>query len=387
MKNSLTKRITLLILWAAVLVFSSVSSAQKPSSGIHVLYDGYKMPYGQLRVWLLDELTGAMTPVVNIQQEKEQNIPDFTVDIEHYYLYFISVEGYPYNSLGEARLIRHNWETGAEDVVYARRNLTAIADYIQKDKLIVSYYPEDTQSLQASTPLYSCLLDLGTQTCREFGDVTKWVVPYDWIWLDAFRALRVNPPSLYSGNVELVDIETGAVRPIVAFEDTYFNFGQAIPGSNDVFLLGESKSRNTNGIIKYDLYRLNSQTFEMTFLTSISVPKPMGLTILSPDGKYLLFLQRDKWHGPQASDSVQVVDIQTGTPVFSYPLIIIDPSGEQLVLDDFQWGSDSTSILGIASAEESQTEYVVRLNIDTNNIIFLTTVEKHVGFVEPRYLR
>jgi hypothetical protein len=383
MKNASVRRVLLTIVCFA-LASIGISNAQEPLPGIHVLSEPFGLLEGRLRVWSFDEQTDTVTPIVDIPQEGGLIDASFIVDTEQRGLYFVIIiddNTYP-PYLGESRVIRHDWETGIEEVVYERPNLVAISKHIQKNRLIISYYPEDTQYVRANTLIYSCLLDLDTQICYEFGEVS-FLIPYDWIWLDTFRALRVKQWGTFPGEIELINIETGEIRPVVTIADEYFKFWQAVPNSTGIFLVGGIKETNANGEIEYHFYRLNPQTFETTFLTSASVSKPMRDTILSPDGKRLLFLQLESWDDRQASDSAQVVDVETGALVLNYPLIIPGPSGEQLVLDDFQWASDSAEVFAIASPENSHTSYIVRIDARTGNIDFLTKLEYRLAFRNP----
>ena len=386
MKWVLAEKISLILLGLTLVLFTNVCAQERSETIILFNWSSNDAPY--LQIWLFDELTDKVLPVADIHREHGQ-ILDFLIDIPSQNIYFIENDT-EYGPIGESRIVQYHWPTGIEEAVYIQRSVDGISKHIQADKFLLWYYPDDVLSIRWQEPRFPCLLDLLSQTCDSFGGRThptnSWGA--NWIWLNNTQVLRLNT---FSTDIELIDTETDEMRTVVSLEDVDILFWQNNPSTSGILLIGVATDGWQNdGEIEYLFYQLDPRTFEVSLLASSLAPYRIEVPYLalSPDGKYLAFLQIRSLHERRDSDHVRVVEIETGNLVYSSPLKTVSSSGDELSFDySLKWTSDSTGLLGIAYVPDAQNNFIACRNIFTEEIDLMTPLEPGARFAEPWRVR
>lgn len=380
--SGFTKRCVLVFL-GFCLVAPDIMGVNDNHPDAHFLYDWVERIEGNLDVWQLNEYDYSLIQIIDIETDTE-SIRDWIVDVEDHYVYFIRVDADRTGLLGNNSLIKYDWDTGDEEIVYTKQNMSRVSGHIDQDKLIVSYISEDYERITASTLVNSCLLDLETRQC-EFEVVSR-DGPGNWIWADTFHAIRFGR-STDGAPAEVLNIGTGEIVSIVR-PDTVFSYGQVLSDSTDIILIGEYRKHWRIGDpIMYHVFHVDPQSFNLTFLYSVELPKAMFRPDFSRDGKYLLFLQVKTIEAHNQTDILQVINANTGEPVANFPVIFAGPSEENLVLDTFQWSTNNTDILGIARGIDSDAYYLVHLAVSTGEVTILIPLDSSMAFAGSRRTR
>lgn len=386
MKTAQFMRICICILGLTPALFSSVDAQDHSEDTI--LFDWSYSDSPHLQIWLFDTLASEVTSVADIQRQKGQ-ILDFLVDIPNQSVYFVETDAV-YGPIGENRIVRYHWPTDTEEVIYTQFNILAISQHFQDNKLVVWYYAEDVEYPRIHTPLFSCLLDVVDQICDGFGNGTheRNLSGANWIWLNDTQVLLLDN---LSATIELIDTETDEIRTVVSIDDVDILFWQNNPLMSGILLIGVATDWwQADGGMEYLFYQLDPRTFEVSLLSSSLTPYRIEVPYLalSPDGKYLAFLQRESPYERRDSDHVRVVEIETGNLIYSSPLKTVSSSGDELSFDYYlKWTEDSTGLLGIAYVSSAQANFIVHRSILTGEIDLVTPIEPGVRFVEPWRVR
>ncbi len=366
------------------------TSHAQETADLHVVYDAAVGDDHSVTrwIWLFDGYTSNVTMVAELHREWG-GIPDWIIDLDQQRVYFIEVDT-NYGPLGASRLVQYDWASGARQVVFDHVNIAHVRDHPDPDKLILWYYAADTITANKNTLLHGCLLSVRNGTCRDFADGIHESTIGDWVWLNDEEVLRFNTPTSHVSYINIETEETIAVSFTPSLGGGVF--WQQMSTSPGIIMFLRSDAAWTAEGYAYDLYCLDIDTFEIVWLSSIDIPFSVywgDYWRVSPDGRYLAIDQHISAYEWHEEDYMRIWDVESGQSVYNRPLTINGPSGQRVrFIGDIRWTSNSRSVLRVASVIGDSAWYVVRIDVASGLVTYITTLEgDSPQFLSPLSIR